>query len=148
MLVMLAITLVAVGAAVAAWLRPIPQAPAAPPKPTYSAQQAAEAKSKICGAFDKLWHVLQVNSTRNGGDDPNAQLLVAVNERQIYVSGSAYLLTTLSDEPATPPELAAAVSQLAKLYQVVTLNFLASEASRPERTAADQAASTIQRLCK
>jgi hypothetical protein len=149
MFVMLVITLVAVGAAVAAWLRPIPQAPAsAPPKPTYSAQQVAEAKSKVCAAFEKLWHVLQVNSTRNGGDDPTAQLVVAVNERQIYVSGSAYLLTTVSDEPATPPELAAAVSQLAKLYQVITLNFLASEASRPERIAADQAASTIQRLCK
>src|ERR1700733_821747 len=114
MFVMLVITLIAVGAAVAAWLRPIPQAPAAaPPKPTYSDQQVADAKSKVCGAFDKLWHVLQVNSTRNGGDDPTAQLVVAVNERQIYVSGSAYLLTTLSDEPATPSELAATVSQLA-----------------------------------
>src|ERR1700761_5133549 len=65
MAVMLLITLVAVGAAVAAWLRPIPHETAAtPPAPTYSEQQVADAKSKVCAAFDKLWHVLQVNSTR------------------------------------------------------------------------------------
>jgi len=146
---MFAITLVAVGAAIAAWLRPVPHnTSATPPAPVYSEQQVADAKAKVCAAFDKLWRVLQVNSTRTGGDDPTAQLVVAVNERQIYVSDSAYLLTTLSDQPAAPPELAAAVNQLAKLYQVVTLNFLASEASQPERTAADQAASTIQGLCK
>ncbi len=88
MFVMLVITLVAVGAAVAAWLRPIPQAPAAaPPKPTYSAQQVADAKSKVCGAYEKIHHAVDMNAARSGGDDPTAQLVVKVNMRQIYRRG-------------------------------------------------------------
>ena len=55
MFVMLLVTLVAVGAAVAAWLRPIPHNTyATPPAPTYSEQQVADAKSKVCAAFAKV----------------------------------------------------------------------------------------------
>jgi hypothetical protein len=71
-----------------------------------------------------------------------------VNDRQIYEAGSAYLLTTLSDEPATPHDLATAVGKLARLFKTVTLNFLASDQSTPERNEADQTATTIQSLCK
>jgi hypothetical protein len=145
---MLVITLVAVGAAIAAWLRPMPAAPPAPSKPTYSDQQVADAKSKVCDAYQKVRRASDMNANRNGGDDPTAQLAVAINERQIYDAGSAYLLTTLGDEPATPSDLAAAVRKLADLFQVITLNFLASDQSMPERNAADQAVSTIQGLCK
>jgi hypothetical protein len=145
---MFAITLVAVGAAVAAWLRPLPEKSANPSALTFSAQEGAEAKSKVCAAFQKVRRANETNATRNGGGDPNLQLLVAVNERQIYVASSAYLLTTLGDEPATPSDLAAAVRKLADEYQVVTLNFLASDTSKQERDAADQAWSTIQSLCK
>jgi hypothetical protein len=102
----------------------------------------------VCAAYQKVRRANEANATRNGGDDPNLQLLVAVNERQIYVASSAYLLTTLGDEPATPSDLAVAVRKLADEYQVVTLNFLASDTSKQERDAADQAWSTIQSLCK
>jgi hypothetical protein len=146
---MFAITLVAVAAAVAAWLRPMPETKSdVSPAPTFSDQQVAEAKSKVCAAFQKVRRANETNATRNGGDDPNLQLLVAVNERQIYVASSAYLLTTFGDEPATPFDLAAAVRKLADEYQVVTLNFLASDTSKQERDAADQTLSTIQSLCK
>jgi hypothetical protein len=149
MFVMLVITLVAVGAAVAAWLRPIPQTPAAaPPKPTYTAQQVADAKSKVCGAYEKVRRAAYMNSSRTGGDDPTAQLAVAVNERQVFVAGSAYLLTTLSEQPATPAELAAAIRNLTDLYQVITLNGLASDPSEPEKRAAYGVVSVIERLCK
>ena len=89
-----------------------------------------------------------MNSTRDGGDDPNTQLLVAVNARQIAVAGSAYLLTTLSDEPATPPELAAAARKLAGLYQVLTLDGLASDPNPSAHDAANETGKTIERLCK
>ncbi len=149
MFVMLLITLVAVSVAVAAWLRPIPHNTAAtPPAPSYSDQQVADAKSKVCAAYARVRHTAEMNANRTGGDDPTAQLAVAVNERQIFVAGSAYLLTTLSEEPATPGELASAVRKLTDLYQVIVLNGLASDPSDPEKKTALGVVSTIEDLCK
>jgi hypothetical protein len=52
---MFAITLIAVGAAVAAWLRPIPEVkPASPSAPTFNDRQVADAKSKVCAAYEKF----------------------------------------------------------------------------------------------
>jgi hypothetical protein len=146
---MFLITLVAVGAAVAAWLRPIPhETSATPAAPTYSEQQVSDAKAKVCAAYEKVRRASDMNANRKASDDPTSQLAVAVNDRQIYDAGSAYLMTTLNDEPATPPDLAAEVRNLADLFQVITLNFLASDASPNERSAADRATSTIEGLCK
>jgi hypothetical protein len=64
------------------------------------------------------------------------------------MTGSAYLLTNLSDEPATAKDLAAAVSKIARLYQVVTLDGLASDLSVQNQNTANAIASTIQSLCK
>jgi hypothetical protein len=147
--VMLVIALVAVGAAVAAWLRPLPATPAATsPTPTFSDQQVADAKSKVCAAYEKIHRASAMNSTRNGGDDPNMQLLVAVNGREVYIAGTAYLQTTLAEEPATPPELAAAARKLADLFQVITLDGLASDRNDPAHDAANATGETIERLCK
>lgn len=77
-LVMLVITLVAVAASVAAWLRPMPETKSATPSaPAFNAQQVADAKSKVCAAYEKVQKASSANQTRNGGDDPNLQLLVA-----------------------------------------------------------------------
>lgn len=147
--VMLVMTLIAVAAAVAAWLRPMPDTTAStPPTPTFSDQQVADAKSKVCAAYEKIHHANFVNSSRSGGDDPTAQLAVALNQRQIYEAGSAYLLTTLDNEPATPPDLAAATRKLANVFQVLTLDNLASDPSVLQQNAANETALTIQGLCK
>jgi hypothetical protein len=146
---MFAITLVAVAAAVAAWLRPVPNAPqAAAHTPTFSDERVAEAKSKICAAYEKIHRASYTNSGRSGGTDPTAQLAVALNERQIYEAGSAYLFTTLNNEQATPPDLAAAARKLANVFQVLTLDNLASDPAQPEQDAANATASTIENLCK
>jgi hypothetical protein len=146
---MFVITLVAVAAAVAAWLRPLPEAKsAAPSAPTFSAQQVAGAKAKVCAAYAKVQKASSANQTRNGGDDPNLQLLVAVTMRQVFDSGSAYLLKTLAEEPAAPPNLAAATKNLADLYQVITLDGLAGDLNEPAHNAANEAGFTIQNLCK
>jgi hypothetical protein len=148
MFAMLGITLVAVGAAIVAWLRPIPQAPAAtPPKPTYTAQQVADAKSKVCGAYEKTHRAVDANATRNTGEDPTAQLAVKVNMRQIYVVSSAYLFTTLADEPATPPDLAAYTRKLAHLLQDLVLDGLASDPATPY-DAVNETSLTIEGLCR
>jgi hypothetical protein len=149
MFVMFLITLLAVGAAVAAWLRPIPHATsAAPPAPTYSEQQVADAKSKVCAAIEKVKKANTMNSSRNGGDDPNGQLLIAVNGRQVYIASSQYVLTTLADEPATPAELAAAGRKLANLYQVIAMDGLASDPSQAARDDASATGTSIDGLCK
>jgi hypothetical protein len=146
--VMLLITLVAVGAAIAAWLRPIPPAaPSAPPKPTFSDQQVAEAKSKVCAAYEKTHRAVDANATRNVGDDPTAQLVVKVNMRQIYVVSSAYLFTTLADAPATPADLAANTRKLANLLQELVLDGLASDPATPY-DAVNETGVTIESLCK
>jgi hypothetical protein len=148
-LAMFAITLVAVGAAVAAWLRPLPHnTSATPPAPSYNEQQAADAKSKVCAAFEKVLNVSSRNSVRNGGDDPNTQLLIATTQRQVFVISSAYLMTTLADEPATPADLASATNNLAHLYQVITLDGLVGDRNDPGHNAANKTGETIQSLCK
>jgi hypothetical protein len=146
---MFAITLVAVGAAVAAWLRPMPEIKSASPSaPAYSDQQASKAKAKVCGGNQKVRRALSANATRSGGDDPTAQLAVAVNARQIYEAGSAYLLTLLREEPATPADLATAAGKLASLFQILTLDGLAADPNVQGHDSADQTLSTIDSLCK
>jgi hypothetical protein len=141
MFIMLVITLVAVAAAVAAWLRPIPgmQASAVSAPPAFSEQRATSAKSRVCAGYQKIHRALDGNSTRDGSD-PNA--------RQIYIAGSAYLLTVLADEPATPSDLAAAARKLARLFQILALEGLASDPSVQTHKAADKALHAIERLCK
>ena len=87
--VMFAITLVAVAAAVAAWLRPLPETKsAAPSAPTFSAQEVADAKAKVCAAYAKVLNATSVNAARSVGDDPNSQWLNAVNQRQVLKSAA------------------------------------------------------------
>ena len=100
---------------------------AAPSAPTFSAQQVADAKSKVCAAYAKIHHAVDTNATRTGGGDPTGQLAVAVNMRQVYVAGSAHLLTTLADEPATPSDLVTAAQKITRLFQVLVLEGLSSD---------------------
>jgi hypothetical protein len=120
----------------------------APSAPTFSAQQVADAKSKVCSAYEKMHRARDINATRNGGDDPNTQLLVAVNMRQVFVAGSAHLLTTLAQEPATPRDLAESAQKLADLSQTITLDGLVSDASASAQNAFNATGQTIQSLCK
>jgi methylmalonyl-CoA mutase N-terminal domain/subunit len=146
---MFAITLVAVGAAAAAWLRPMPETKSATPTaPAFSAQQVADAKSEVCSAYAKVHRAVGVNAPRNGGNDPTAQLAVATNMRQIYGVGSAYLLTTLTDEPGAPTELATATSKIAKLFQVLTIEGSVSDPSAEAYNEVNETGVTIESLCK
>jgi hypothetical protein len=149
MFVMFLITLVAVGAAIAAWLRPIPHNTSATPSaPVYSEQQVADAKAKVCDAFDKSQKASRDNLSRSGGDDPNTQLLIAVNMRQVFVASSAYLLTTLAEEPAAPADLTTLVRKLANLLQVITLDGLSGDPNDAGHNAVNESAKAIEGLCK
>lgn len=147
----LAIAVVALGLAIGAWFRPVPMKP--PAAPPYSAQQVADAKVTVCSAYDQVRKAGDTAGQRNAGSDPTSILTVATSTRQVLDSGSRYLTTKLSAEPATPPDLAAAVRKLAEVYQEMTVDYLDGLSNSdpqlaPLLKAGDQAHSTIQDLCR
>jgi hypothetical protein len=128
--------------------RPYPQA-----EPTYTAEQTAQAKASVCDAYQKEQRALDLAGARNGGDDPMAMLAVATAIRQVLDVGSRYLLAKLAEKPATPPDVTNAVRNLARLDLELTIGYLDGLSnSDPELQtslkAGDQAALTVQRLCK
>jgi hypothetical protein len=147
-----AIVLVA-GTAIGAALRPLfDEKPAsAPPAPTYTQQHIDKAATKVCGAFDEVRRAVNASAGRDQGIDPTAQFLYRLNGRQALLSGSVYLMTTLSEEPAATRDLAAAVRRLAETYQELTVKYVTGvneSEFEPLRRTADEATATIERLCK
>lgn len=135
--------------AIVGWFRPMPAKPA--PAPTYSNQQVAEAKAKVCAAFNKVDNAVRATSARDRGSDYATQLASAVNVRQSLVAGSQYLLTTLNEEPATPADLASNIRSLVNAYQLLTIDLLADapdSEKNPTVRSGDEATSTLESLCK
>jgi hypothetical protein len=154
-LISLMVALLAICLAIGAWFRPSPdnKPPPVASAPSYTDQQVADAKTKVCAAYDKVHRALVLSSARNGGNDPNAILGVATSGRQVLDAGSRYLITKLSEEPATSSELAGAIRNLANAYQELTVSYLDgltnSDAElQPTLQAADDSSSKIERLCK
>jgi hypothetical protein len=140
--------LVTLGVAIVGWFRPIPAKP--PPAPSYSQQQVADAKAHVCAAHEKVHHAVGLTSGRSS-DDPTMHLAIATSGRQALDVGGNYLLSTLAQEPATPPDLAAAVRKLATTFQELTVDYLAEVSDSeldPLLRTSDQASVTIESLCK
>src|ERR1700760_2068015 len=106
----IAIALIGVVVGFVGWFRPAPHNSQPPPKPTYSAQQTADAKAKVCAAVGKFDRAVSVANALPRGNDP---LVAAINARQIFDIFSRHLLATLDEEPATRADLAAAVRRQA-----------------------------------
>ena len=143
--------LVTLGIAIVGWFRPAPAKP--PPAPTYSNQQVAAAKVSVCAAYEQVRKAGDTVGARNGGSDPTSVLTVATSTRQVLDVGGGYLTTKLDREPATPPDLAAAVRKLADVYQEMTVDYLYGLSNSdpeldPFLRAGDEAHSTIEKLCK
>lgn len=149
----IAIALVALGVAIGSWFRPMPdnKTPPAPSSPAFTEQQTAEAKAKVCATYDKVHQAVLNNTGRSGGTDPIALLGVAANARLALYDGGEYLLKTLAEQPATPPELATAVRQLVNSYQQLAVDYMA-EVSQSEIDsslhAGDQPNAIIYGICK
>jgi Cu/Ag efflux pump CusA len=153
----LVVALLAVCVAIGSWFRPSANDQSTPTStstaPSYSTQQVADAKTKICAAYEKVHHALVLSSARNGGNDPTAALGVATSGRQVLDAGSRYLVTKLSEEQATSPELTSAIRNLANAYQELAIDYLNdltnSDAQlQPVLQAADDASAAIERLCR
>jgi hypothetical protein len=149
----LAIGLVGVAVGFVGWFRPVPRDTQASPKPTYTAQQIADAKAKVCAAFGKLERAVEVAKAVPRGDDANGALAAATTMRQVFDVGSRYLTATLAQEPATPADLAAAVHKEAGSLQEGVMGYLdgltnSDPQMKPLVDANTEAADTIHRLCK
>ncbi len=146
----LAIALIALAVGLAGWFRPMPHDNQPPPKPTYTQQQIADAKAKVCTAFGKLDRAVNVGNALPRGSDP---LVAAINTRQIFDIFSRYLLATLAEEPATPADLATAVREQASTLEEVVIDYqdgfgTSDPELRPVVGANSASADTIRRLCK
>jgi hypothetical protein len=140
--------LVTLGVAIVGWFRPVQPKPT--PPLTYTAQQISDAKAKVCAAHDKVHHAVGLTSGRSG-DDPTLHLAIATSGRQALDVGGSYLLTTLAEQPATPPDLAGAVRKLANTFQELTVDYLAEVSDSeldPLLRTSDQLTTTIEGLCK
>lgn len=148
---MIALTGVAIG--FVGWFRPVAQHDQPPPKPTYSDQQAAEAKSNVCAAFAKVDRALDVLNAHHPSGDPTSILAVATSTRQVLEVSSRYLLTKLTEQPATPTELAKQVREFADSSQELVVGYLdgltVSDAElQPSLHTGDETTLTIRGLCK
>jgi hypothetical protein len=114
----LAIAVVAAVAAIAAWIHP-------GGSHSYSDQQSAQAKTNVCAAARPVHQAVWVGTPNPHPGDPVAQLAVAANVRLAMLGGGAYLRETLAAEPATPADLAKAVTSMATTLQQMGINYLA-----------------------
>ncbi|MEM6108581.1 hypothetical protein AAHS21_20455 [Mycobacterium sp. 050272] len=141
--------LVTLGVAIVGWFRPVQPKP--PPAPTYTAKQVADAKAQVCAAHEKVHSAIKASSARERGTDPTAQLVFAINGQQSILAGSEFLRTTLSQQPATPEELARTVRRLTDIFQELVVDYqngIPDSEMEPTLRASDDATVTIQGMCK
>lgn len=148
--VALVVGLIGVAVGFVGWFRPVPHDNAPPAKPTYTAQQTADAKAAVCAAVEKFNRAVSVGKSLPAGSDT---LVTAVNSRQIFDVFSRHLLTTLAEEPATPADLATAVREVGSSLEEVVIAYQdgltnSDAALRPILDSSTAAANTIQHLCK
>jgi hypothetical protein len=152
--VTLAIALIGVAVGFVGWFRPLPHTNLPPRKPTYTAQQIADAKANVCAAFGKIDHGVDLSDAEGrGSTDRGAQLAAAALDRQVLDFGSRYLFAKVAQEPAIPSELGSAVRQQANAFQELLVGYINGAAPgdpslTPTQKASDGAADTIRRLCK
>jgi hypothetical protein len=141
--------LVTLAVAIVGWFRPVPATP--PPPPTYTAQQTADAKAKVCSTYEQVRKAVVATTSRSGGEDPTATLAVAANARAALYNGGDYLSKALAQEPATPPELATAIHTLVNSYQKLAIDYLSEvpdSEQQSSRDAVSNAGTAVYGLCK
>ncbi|WP_155930291.1 hypothetical protein [Mycolicibacterium sp. CBMA 234] len=145
----LAVAAVALGVAV--WALVAPPGRSAPASPAPTSQQVADAKSRACTAFTTVGTAVKLQTHTELGSDPVAVTSVTAVSRLAMSSGATYLLAHL--DPATPPDLAAAIRAFAADLQDISMygqaGIGASDPVQADRLKAGQDDSVkIGNLCK
>lgn len=118
LLIALALSLIAIAFSAWAWLHPHGERTNA-----VTDQQAADAKTRACSAFNLVRNAVSLQTHTDPGSDPIAVQAAAANARVALVGGATYLLANL--DPATPPELAASIRSFADQLQGLAMNAMA-----------------------
>jgi hypothetical protein len=146
----LIIAVLAASVAVAGWFYPNKSASSTP---TYTDQQQKDAKKQICETF-KLVEIAVVKNSRlknppDGG--PIGGLSIATARHFAFYGGGAYLRDQVSQNPATPPDLAKSVNALATNLEELSISSLAGAAQFTQdelgHSADDKIKATIE-ICK
>jgi hypothetical protein len=140
-LIALAVALVAVALALIGWFRPS----TGPGK--FSDEQRAEAKTQVCAATTNVREGVSINTyRRNTQGDAAGALAVAANARLALYGGGAYLQNQLDEHPATPSDLADAVSAMADTIQNLGINYLADAPDTAQQPLRDSLTTELQQL--
>ncbi|MGE0777750.1 hypothetical protein [Mycolicibacterium sp.] len=115
-----------------------------------SQEQSAEAKTRICEAFQTVRAAVSLQTNANLGKDKVAVQAVAANARLATLGGGQFLLSLLDD--AVPADLADAVRSFATDLEFIGMGQLAgAPGDDPTQTArmtgAQTTATTINELC-
>lgn len=142
-----AVAVLAAALAIAAWFDPLHRS-----APTYTPQQADAAKTKICAAYTTVHQGVVTNTHKPNPvpGNPAGALAVAANARLALLGGGAYLRDRLAGEPATPAELANAVTGLADTIEELGINYLAgasNQVQEPLRKTLDTQLAALDKLC-
>jgi len=126
----LALSCIAIAFSAWAWLHPRHENTTA----AVTDQQAADAKTRACDAFNTVHNAVSLQTHADPGSDPIAIGAAAANARLSMVGGATYLLAHL--DPATPPGLAASIRSFADQLQGLSVNAMAGVPSNdPAQTA-------------
>ncbi len=146
----LLIAVIAAGVAIGGWFYPHKSASSAP---TYSDQQTKDAKKHICETFMVVDRAVVRNSRlknpENGG--PIGALSVATAARLAFYGGGAFLKDRVSQEPATPADLAKSVNAMASNLEELAIGYLAGAADFTQdelRQALDDKIKSTVEICK
>jgi hypothetical protein len=147
----LVLALISTGLAVAGWFY-YPHKGAAG-SGTYSNQQTKDAKKDICETFIKVDRAVVRNSKLKNPDNggPIGALSVATAARFAFYSGGAYLRDKVSQEPATPADLAKSVNGLASDLEDLAIGYLAGAAEFTQdelRQSLDDKIKATLEICK
>lgn len=143
----LVVALIAVAVAVAGWLRPT----GTTSPPTFTDEQVADAKTKICTAFINVRQAVIANTNQANPveGDPIGELAVASNARLALYSGGGYLRDHLAREPATSADLTVAVNSMANTLEDLSISYLAMSESGQDslRNDLDAQMQHVDELC-
>jgi hypothetical protein len=147
----LVLALISTGLAVAGWFY-YPHKGAAG-SGTYSNQQTKDAKKDICETFIKVDRAVVRNSKLKNPDNggPIGALAVATAARFAFYGGGAYLRDKVSQEPATPADLAKSVNGLASDLEDLAIGYLAGAAEFTQdelRQSLDDKIKATVEICK
>lgn len=150
-IVSLVIAVVAIAVALGAWFRPTDETPPdTKATPQFTDQQVSDAKNATCSAYDKAFKAV----TTAGGqisDDPSSKFIISVNVRLATQVASSYLTKTITQNPATPVDLATNIRDISSIWEDIVLAQLAGSQNdelAPVYDKLEAANSKIKLACK